>query len=539
MHDILLAVLVLSILGLFTESFIVFKNLKSRLHAFLYMNCVVMIVNNIGYLAQLLSTTKGEYMAALKFSYAGRVWILFSLFMFTVELCHIRVPQIMVRIFILIDIVTYGVIFTMPAHNLYYSKTIYNTTGMFPILLHQSGIVHAFFMQYQIIVIAFILFLMFKSLGKHTSVTAKKRLWIIIAGYLVETALYLVQVSHIFPVTYTFDVSVFGNVAVTVAMFIAIFRYNLLGIIDIAREYIIDTLAEGVIAVDSEGKIQYFNQHAKVLYPDITKDPEGVVAEIQEAIIKGDIITFNDRYYTPEEKELSDDGEVFGKLYALVDTTVLKQREYKLKADAAIIEMAANNMKERLLTTEELMNQDRTMRHDRRHFEALLLSLIQDGKVEEARECLQERLSQEPRSAKRYCENATVNAALMHYVTMAERKGIKTAVSTNIPYEPGVDEMQLAIAVSNLFENAIHACEEVPESERFIELTAKFKDQLLLEIVNSCVGQVELDEDGHPITNEQGHGIGTKSVIAFAEKTGSEIRYIAEDGRFKVRMIIG
>ncbi|RKM61260.1 ATP-binding protein [Butyrivibrio sp. CB08] len=539
MHDFLLAILVLSILGLFTESFIVFRNMKSRLHAYLFMNCFVMIINNIGYLAQLLSKTKGEYMASLKFSYAGRVWILFSLFMFTVELCHIRIPQVIVRIFVLIDIVTYGIIFTMPNHNLYYTKTIFNTNGMFPILLHQSGIVHAFFMQYQIIAIAFILFWMFKSLRKHTSGTAKKRIWIIVAGYLVETALYLVQVSHIFPVTYTFDVSVFGNVAVTVAMFIAIFRYNLLGIIDLAREYIIDTLAEGVIAVDSEGQIQYYNQHAKVLYPDIVKDPESVVTEIQEAIIKGDTITFQDRYYTPEEKELFDDGESFGKLYALVDTTVLKQREYKLKADAAIIEMAANNMKERLLTTEELMNQDRTMRHDRRHFEALLLSLIQDGKVEEARECLQERLSQEPRSAKRYCENATVNAALMHYVTMAERKGIKTSVATNIPYEPGVDEMQLAIAVSNLFENAIHACEEVPESERFIELTAKFKDQLLLEIVNSCIGQVELDEDGHPITNEQGHGIGTKSVIAFAEKTGSEIRYIAEDGRFKVRMIIG
>jgi sensor histidine kinase regulating citrate/malate metabolism len=111
-------------------------------------------------------------------------------------------------------------------------------------------------------------------------------------------------------------------------------------------------------------------------------------------------------------------------------------------------------------------------------------------------------------------------------------------VSANIPYNPGVDEMQLAIAISNLFENAIHACEKVTENDRFIEITAKFKKQLLFEIVNSCDGKAELNEDGYPITNEVGHGIGTRSVLDFVQKTNSEIRYIAEDNRFKVRMII-
>ncbi|MBQ4241707.1 MAG: GHKL domain-containing protein, partial [Lachnospiraceae bacterium] len=37
---------------------------------------------------------------------------------------------------------------------------------------------------------------------------------------------------------------------------------------------------------------------------------------------------------------------------------------------------------------------------------------------------------------------------------------------------------------------------------------------------------------------ETDHGIGTKSVLAFVSQTDSEIRYIAEDRVFKVRMII-
>ena len=99
--------------------------------------------------------------------------------------------------------------------------------------------------------------------------------------------------------------------------------------------------------------------------------------------------------------------------------------------------------------------------------------------------------------------------------------------------------MQLAIAISNLFENAIHACEKLPENDRLIEITARFKAQLLFEIVNSCDGRIELNEEGHPVTREVGHGIGTRSVLDFVEKTNSEIRYVAEDNRFKVRMIIG
>jgi signal transduction histidine kinase len=524
---------------MFFEGYIIFKNLKNKLHAYLFLNCIVMLVNNIGYLLQLLSKTEDEYIAALKFSYAGRVWIVFSLFLFTVEFCHVKVPSFFIRAFILFNTFTYVLVFTLENHNLYYSKMWFDKDGLFPVLLHRNGIVHSIYMQVQAIVILINFYWLFKELRRYKGKIAKKRAMIIIAGFVVESVLFICQITHAFFVTYFFDISVFGNVAVTISMFVAIFSFNLLGIIDMAREYIVDRLSEGVIAVDADDRLSYYNEHAKELYPEIVNDPEGVVKQLREAIVKGNTLEIGDRFFSPEEKELYAEGEVIGKLYALVDTTVLKQKEYKLKADAAMLEMAADSMKERLHATEEILSQDRTMRHDRRHFEALVLSLIQDGKVDEARECLEERLSQEPRTGLRYCENPTVNAAIMHYVTVAERNNINVKVSANIPFKPGVDEMQLAIAISNLFENAIHACEKVPEAERFIEITAKFKQQLLFEIVNSCDGKTELNEEGYPVTSEVGHGIGTRSVLDFVKKSNSEIRYIAEDNKFKVRMMVG
>ena len=47
-----------------------------------------------------------------------------------------------------------------------------------------------------------------------------------------------------------------------------------------------------------------------------------------------------------------------------------------------------------------------------------------------------------------------------------------------------------------------------------------------------------LDEEGHPFSNEEDHGIGTRSVLNFINKTDGEIRYIAEEKTFKVRMLV-
>jgi len=526
------------IVALAVEVWLVFINLKSKLHAYLLLSCIAMLINNIGYVLELLSKSEEAYITALKLSYLGRVFIAYTLLMFAAELCRIQLPSVVKRVLLLIHIGVYICILTIGSNGLYYSSYSFDTSGIFPILYHENGPAHYLISQIQIFYVFIALYWLFSTLNSEKNHTIRKRLWMIIVAYFLESAFYIIQLAPIPGFVKQFDISIIGNVALTFFMFIAIFRYDLLGITEIAREFMIDRLSEGVIAVDNKGKVAYFNMPAQRLYPALSFDPETVVEEIRKAISEGETIKVNDRIYTPEENDLIDNKESFGKLYALVDSTVLKLKEYKLKSDAQILKMAAGTMRERLLTAEELMQQDRAMRHDRRHFEALLLSLLRDGKSREAQNCLEERLAQEPRSAARYCENTTVNAAITHYVHNAKSKNIEVIISANIPVALEVDEMQLAIAISNLLENAIHECEKLPENERRIEITAKYKQQLLLEITNTCEGTVPLDDEGHPYSTMDDHGIGTKSVIAFANNTGSEIRYIASDGLFKVQMII-
>ena len=539
MREILIWILIGSIICLAFEGVVVFKNLKTRLHMYLFFNCVVMIVNTTGYLLSVLSDSQDEYITALKFSYLGRIWITFSLFMFSAELCHIKLSKYIPLAIVFFSGFTYVTIFTLEYHTLYYKDIVFSNDKILPILYHGNGWVHDLYMQVQVVMIIFVFYWLFKTLHNQNNKTAKKRILIILPGFVIAASSFIIHISHSLKITEYFDVFQYGNIAVTITMFIAIFRYNLLGVIDVAREYIIDRISEGVIAVDDRGVVQYYNDHAKMLYPNLENNSEVALEEVKEAISRGDTIFFDDKYYTPEVKELKDNGEILGKLYVLVDSTALKQKEYKLKSEAAILERAAAGMRDRLLATEELIQQDRAMRHDRRHFEALLLSLIQDGKADDARKCLEERMNCEPKVSSRYCDNTTVNAALTHYVNVAEKKDINIKVATHIPNEVGVDEMKLAIAISNLIENAIHACEKQVDGIKYIEISSKYKNQLLFEITNSCDKKVVLDDDGHPFSLEAGHGIGTRSILSFIEETDSDIRYIAEDNKFTVRMIIG
>lgn len=216
----------------------------------------------------------------------------------------------------------------------------------------------------------------------------------------------------------------------------------------------------------------------------------------------------------------------------------LLENKLKSQSDNELLYLSAKAMRSRLKVAEESMEAERIIRHDRRHFEAMLLELMKQGETQKVQELLEQRVNSEPKKTRKWCDNETINATIEHYVSMAEKEYIQVRSSLNIPKELTVDSLQLAIALGNLIENAIHANQKLPVEDRFINLKAICKKQLLISIENACSSDVKLDENGHPFTKKQNHGIGTKSVIAFAEQNDSDVLYSIENGIFTVQMMI-
>jgi hypothetical protein len=117
--------------------------------------------------------------------------------------------------------------------------------------------------------------------------------------------------------------------------------------------------------------------------------------------------------------------------------------------------------------------------------------------------------------------------------------GLAAEVELDIPRDLTLDSLELSMVVSNLLENAIQACGRLANSAKpYLRFTCRSVGRLLLEMENPCAEEASLDESGYPVTCEESHGIGSKSVIAFAKKYDGELIYKVEEGFFRVRLLV-
>ena len=229
-------------------------------------------------------------------------------------------------------------------------------------------------------------------------------------------------------------------------------------------------------------------------------------------------------------------------IHSLITITkqyAMREENQKMQAEREYLQLAAGNMSQRLKLMEEVSAQNSRAAHDRRHFNNVLLELLEQGKTGEVYALLQSQNQASPKISKVYCENPTVNAAVCHYAGLAEQAGIPAEITLDVPVDLTVDALELSMVVSNLMENAIQACGRLPKNTApYLRFTCRSVGRLLLEMENPCAEDTALDENGYPVAREEGHGIGSRSVIAFAKKYDGELLYKIENGVFRVRFLV-
>jgi len=221
--------------------------------------------------------------------------------------------------------------------------------------------------------------------------------------------------------------------------------------------------------------------------------------------------------------------------------TVLRQQQTAAleKERQTLLQAQISMMERRAEETRSAEERIRIERHDLRHRLETVAALVEKEQRAEALDYLDSaRAALDEAVPTRYCSNAVLDAILTLYFERARARGIEVRANLDIPDELPVDASELSTVFANALENALRACSGLPPEKQKIVCTGVTDPGLIFEIANPYEGEVLFDPNGLPISPREGHGIGTRSIMAFAEKNNAICRFRAEDGWFKVQVAL-
>lgn len=228
-------------------------------------------------------------------------------------------------------------------------------------------------------------------------------------------------------------------------------------------------------------------------------------------------------------------------LVFVVHTSKARRIRSQLEQTQAILNLQVEQAVREIAALRETQEKTITYRHDMRHHMQYLSSCIENGQLRQAQDYIQEIYSEiEASKVTVFCENEAANLIFSAFARRANNSGVLMQIHARIPRLIPISESDLCVLLSNALENALHACKEQEDKGRagVIEVSVYEKNgKLFLQIINSCSEDISF-EDGIPITDRSGHGIGVRSICAIVEQYDGIYTFSAGNGRFIMRISI-
>lgn len=179
-------------------------------------------------------------------------------------------------------------------------------------------------------------------------------------------------------------------------------------------------------------------------------------------------------------------------------------------------------------------------RHDLRHHLNFISQCIKENKNEDALNYIAEICTSLGNSrVVKYCENEALNLILSYYADEAGENGIKVSISVTAYDFSRFQITNLCSLFANAFENAIHACVQLPQpDDRYISLKLYEKNGKLCINMSNSYHTAPVFKNDVPVTSASGHGIGIQSMISVIEKYHGIYGFFAENGEFRFQASI-
>ena len=304
------------------------------------------LVYTVAFFVETTAGTKELAYGAVTFEYLGETGAFLGLTLFFAEFCHFRVT----RLFYLIEGIIFGgsvlLVFTAEYNHIFYTNISMDYSGDFPRLVLEYGI--GFILFYAFLIITFSTFAVKMFLAcRNASEIERKRISLLLIGISFP---WLATLIRSMGLTGGYEVSFLGIIFMTVFAMRALLKYGYFDSVQQAVTNVLYKSNEGLLVLDSEKYVLYFNNMVQQLFPGISEkkpveqvpalgnmvkqffDDNGLITENQGQ----NTIEIHDRIYEMKTEPIIEAGFTQGYMLRVFDYTAHYQSIEALRKTAHI-----------------------------------------------------------------------------------------------------------------------------------------------------------------------------------------------------------
>lgn len=319
MYTFFIILQVIGIVILCGEVVYILYQRPSRQQIRLLLLMIALMVNFTGYLLELQSDTLEQALQAVKFSYLGKPIIVLAMFLFTMDYCKVKMPKWLPLVLTFFHVAIIFIVLTCDRHSLYYSSVGYMEDGFFPHLVLSGGPVY---LIYHGVLGIYVLIMGFVCAHRYFHVQNEAEQHRMIAFFTILAVMILGWLGFVLDWFGGYDSTLVAYLISVIILSVYLYRDKILETLSMAKDQAMDELSDGLVVLDHENTIIYYNNKASELYPlDNDSALPGIIEELDNCIIEKRNIERDRNVYEVRSRLLTKQNAYFGKMYVFNDIT--------------------------------------------------------------------------------------------------------------------------------------------------------------------------------------------------------------------------
>lgn len=346
MHYTLLAIQCLGIGIIFYEMIHLAKQRPSKLQTLLLLIVGAILINNFGYTLEIAAPTKEIALQAVRFSYLGKPFILYLMYIFVMEYCGFSLPAWGKRILFSIAAFISILVLSSNYNTLFYSHISFTNSGLFPHLILEHGPIYKIYTCFFCFYFICMFYACIYYSRKHDSLLIRKQVLLLISMLITCILGLLIFLSKI---TAGYDTTAPAYIICVILLEQLIQRYKLFDSIKLAKEEAVEHMKDGLIVLNEFNNISYTNSRARELLDFVGFSEKDPLSYIKEQIQNHQLIfvttkfdtdcTHHDVYdkcvYEGSLREITHDDQTYGTMIILTEITDRYYYTERLQTDVA------------------------------------------------------------------------------------------------------------------------------------------------------------------------------------------------------------